>query len=76
MILDDIADLFEELHEKNKAKEIARHFGRERKFVYNTKAGCNVILNPEFVAGLNHYGYELRLVKKENKHGCKAEKGD
>ncbi len=65
MVLDDIADLLCELENKNTHKEIARHFGRERKFVTNVKNGCNIILNPEFIAGLNHYGYELKLVKKK-----------
>lgn len=76
MILEDIAVLFEELRKQDKAKDIARHFGRDRKYVYSIVNGCNVVLNPEFIAGLNHYGYELKLMKKENKHGCKAEKGD
>lgn len=66
MILDDIADLFEELSQKYTHKEIARHFGRERKFVINMKNGCNPTLNAEFVAGLNNYGYKLKLVKKES----------
>lgn len=30
MILNDLADLFEELSQKYTHKEIARHFGRER----------------------------------------------
>ena len=30
------------------------------------KNGCNPTLNAEFVAGLNNYGYELKLVKKES----------
>ena len=66
MILDDIADLFCELEKTNTHKEIARHFGRERKFVIGMKNGCNPILNPEFVAGLKNYGYELKLVKIES----------
>ena len=65
MVLEDIANLFEELSQKYTHKEIARHFDRERKFVINMKNGCNPILNAEFVAGLNNYGYELKLVKKE-----------
>lgn len=65
LILDDIADLFEELSQKHTHKEIARHFDRERKFVIYMKNGCNLTLNAEFVAGLNNYGYELKLVKKE-----------
>lgn len=63
MILEDIANLFEELSTKHKHSDIARHFGRERKFVINMKCGCSFILNPEFVAGLKEYGYELKLVK-------------
>ena len=63
MILDDIANLFEELSAKHTHKEISRHFGRERKFVINIKNGCNFIINPEFIAGLREYGYELKLVK-------------
>ena len=63
MILEDIANLFEELSSKYTNKEIARHFGRERKFVINMKSGCNFHMNPEFIAGLKEYGYELKLVK-------------
>ena len=65
MLLDDIAGLFEELSQKYTHKDVARHFGRERKFVINMKNGCNPILNAEFLAGLNHYGYKLELVKKK-----------
>lgn len=68
MIINDIAILFEKLHEKYSAKEIARHFSRERKFVFMMKAGCNIKICPEFLAGLKHFGYELRLVKIENKN--------
>ena len=63
MILEDIANLFEELSSKYTNKEISRHFGRERKFVTNMKSGCNFNMNPEFIAGLKEYGYELKLVK-------------
>ena len=65
MILYDLAELFSELSKNHTHKEIARHFGRERKFVISMKNGCNPTLNAEFVAGLNNYGYELKLVKKE-----------
>ena len=27
------------------------------------KCGCNFHMNPEFIAGLREYGYELKLVK-------------
>ena len=63
MILEDIANLFEELSAKHTHKEISRHFGRERKFVINIKNGCNFVINPEFIAGLREYVYELKLVK-------------
>ena len=63
MILEDIANLFEELSAKHTHKEISRHFGRERKFVISIKSGCNFVINPEFIAGLREYGYELKLVK-------------
>lgn len=65
MIIDDLADLFCELEKNNTHKEIARHFDRDRKFVINIKNGCNFHLDYGFIAGLNHYGYELKLVKKE-----------
>lgn len=65
LILDDIADLFSELEKKQTHKEIARHFGRERKFVISMKNGCNPTLNAEFIAGLNNYGYELKLIRKD-----------
>ena len=65
MLLDDLADLFDELSKTNTHKEIARHFGRERKFVTPMKNSCPFRLNAEFLAGLNHYGYELKLVKRK-----------
>ena len=66
MILDDICNLFHELNKKHTCKEISTNFGRnDRKFALNVKNGCNFVLNAEFVAGLNCYGYQLKLVKKE-----------
>lgn len=65
VILEDIANLFEDLEKNHTHKEIARHFGRERKFVINMKLGCGFHMNPSFIAGLNNYGYELKLVRKE-----------
>ena len=66
LIIDDIADLFCELEKSNTHKEIARHFDRERKFVTSIKNGCNFYLDYGFIAGISHYGYELKLVKKES----------
>ena len=63
MILTDIQDLFSELKTKHTCKEIARHFEKERKWVMLVADGCNFVLSPEFIAGLKHFGYELRLVK-------------
>lgn len=71
MITDEIANLITELHVYNSAKEIARHFDKERKWVYMAKYGKSFLVNAEFIAGLNHYGYELKLVKKGE---CKWEK--
>lgn len=65
MLLDDIATLFEELEKTNTHKEIARHFDRERKFVIAMKCGCGFHLTPSFLAGLNHFGYRLKLEKIE-----------
>lgn len=63
MVIDDLADLFTELHTKYIAKEICRHFGRDRKFIYPMKNGCTFHLDYDFIAGLKHFGYELKLVK-------------
>ena len=65
MIIEDVANLFEELEKQNTHKEIARHFGRERKFVIGIKNGCSFVLNPEFIAGLKSFGYEIVLKKVE-----------
>lgn len=65
MVLDELADLFSYLNIYYSAKEISRHFDKERKWFYLARYGKNYVLNSEFIAGLNHYGYELRLVKKE-----------
>lgn len=64
MIIDDIADLITELTETRSKREVAKHFNRKRKWIYAVMCGCNVVLSPEFIAGLNHYGYELKLVNK------------
>lgn len=66
MIFDDLSDLFYKLHKKERAKDIARHFGRERKFVNSIENGCGFHLDYSFIAGLKNYGYELRLVKVDN----------
>lgn len=65
MLIEDIATMIEDLHKTNSVREISRHFGRERKWVYSVMNGCGIQLNPEFLAGLNHFGYELKLERKE-----------
>ena len=64
VVMDDIADLLEELHKTHTAKEISRHFDKDRKWFYRHRNGCHITLTPEFIAGLRHYGYDLKLVKR------------
>lgn len=64
VLMEDIANLFEELSKNENHRDIARHFGRERKFVINMKYGCGFHMTPSFLSGLDYYGYELKLVKK------------
>ena len=59
MILEDIAVLFES--RKEPAHELARKFGRERKFVYSMKHGCGFHCDVDFICGLYSLGYELKL---------------
>lgn len=66
-ILDDIADLFEELTKKKSAEKVGRDFGRSRKWVACVKCGCSFTLNSEFIAGLRVNGYDLVLVKRGKK---------
>lgn len=63
MLIEDLAVLFEELNKKYAAKDIAKHFERERKFIYYMKNGCTFHLDYAFIAGLKYFGYELKLVK-------------
>ena len=72
MVLTDIHNLFCELKKKYTCKEIARHFGKERKWTMLVADGGNIVLNPEFVAGLRHFGYDLKLIKYD-KHVEKKE---
>ena len=65
MIIEDIAELFTELDEGEESQtQIAKHFGRSRKFIPLIKSGCTFNLDYGFIAGLDYYGYELKLVKK------------
>lgn len=64
VVMDDIADLLEELHKTQTATEISRHFGKERKWFFLHRHGYKFTLTPEFIAGLRHYGYDLKLVKR------------
>ena len=71
MVLEDIADLFEQESKKKTATQLARVFDKERKWVYGVKNGCNVVLNPEFIGGLSALGYEIVLQKKTDRR-CKG----
>ena len=61
MILNDIADLFTDLCMKEIQKEVARHFGRKRKWCWWMLNCMSFKVDPEFIAGLAHYGYRLKL---------------
>ena len=63
MVLEDIANLFEEQNKIKTASQLASIFEKERKWIYGVKNGCNVVLTPEFIAGLYSLGYELKLEK-------------
>jgi hypothetical protein len=65
MVLDDIADLMEELCKHETRREVSRHFMRNRKWALMVEVGCSFRLDTDFIAGLDYYGYELKLVKKE-----------
>lgn len=73
MVLTDIHDLFCELKKKYTCKEIARHFGRGRKWTMFIADGSNIVLNAEFIAGLRHFGYDLKLVKYDKSAERQAE---
>lgn len=64
MILDDMSDLFEEATARKTAKEIARDFNRNRKWVYQNKNCTYFKVDIDFICGLSSLGYELKLVKK------------
>lgn len=67
MIIDDIANLIEQESKRITGKRVAKLFNKERKWVTYTKNGCNVVLNTDFVAGLDALGYELVLQRKERR---------
>lgn len=69
MIITDIQDLFIELHKTESYSQIARKFGKKRRWASDRKWVNEFTVTPEFVAGLKEYGYELKLVKVERK--CK-----
>lgn len=70
MILEDFANTLSEIAIKNTVTDVAKHFNRERKWVYNVIAGCSFRLDDDVLQGLYDYGYELKLVKRgeETKH--------
>ena len=64
MIIEDIANLICSLCHDKTAREVARIFGRERKWAYSIMNGATFILDYDFIAGLSSLGYELKLVRK------------
>lgn len=67
ILTDELADLMARLEQNETQKDIARHFGRERKWVGGVKSGQAVRLDTDFLVGLSHYGYRLELKKIEEK---------
>lgn len=65
MITEDINDLMYQLHKKKTATEISRIFGYERKWLYTRQWANAFVINDKFIAGLDSFGYELILRKKE-----------
>lgn len=65
MILKDIANLVCSLYQDKTASEVARIFGRERKWALSIMNGRGFHLDMAFIAGLSSLGYELKLVKKD-----------
>lgn len=64
MVLEDIANLFEQVCKKETASCLAARFEKSRKWVHLVRGGCPMVLNWQFIAGLDSLGYELVLRKK------------
>ena len=64
MIIEDIANLICSLYHDKTAREVARIFGRERKWAHSVMNGTCIRLDYDFIAGLSSLGYELKLVRK------------
>ena len=64
-IIEDIQELFYSLHAKKTAAEIAQIFNRERKWVYYREQTEVLVIDYDFIAGLNSLGYEIVLRKKD-----------
>ena len=60
MVLDDIADLMEELCKNETRREVSRHFMRNRKWALMVEVGCSFRLDTDFIAGLDYYGKLFR----------------
>lgn len=65
MIFDQFAILIERLLKNKTTKEVARIFGKERKWVYSIKNGCCFHLDYNVICGLNKLGYDIKIVKKK-----------
>ena len=73
ILFDELADLFQELNKTQTQAEIAHRFGRQRKFIQMMQAGCGFRCDSAFLAGLKSYGYDLKLIKKDEERRVKNE---
>lgn len=67
MILNDIRELIRHLLKDKTVKETAKIFGKHREWIYAVEKGSSIKLNQSFIDGLALLGYELQLVRKEDK---------
>ena len=67
MIIEDMANLITELRKRQSAREIAKIFNKERKWVYAIENGCTFRLDYNLIIGLNELGYEIKLQKRSDK---------
>lgn len=65
MILEDLQELFFRINEDG--TKIRQHFGgKSRTWLASCFEGSSYKINKDFVRGLNHYGFELKLVKTKD----------
>ena len=67
MIIEEMSNLVESLQQKMSAEKVAKIFGKERKWTFSIKNGCNFRIDYGLIAGLKSLGYEIKIVKINNK---------